>query len=283
MDGHSGDRWYKPLFKLFNKEQQDVSKEAIINLISEGKERGIINETAKEMLYGVFEFHDKGVTEVMTSRVEVVTLDAEMPLEEMIQACLVSNFSRLPVYKGDIHTIIGVLNVKELLAVAWQQPVETIDLKDLLKKPHFVPENKQLQHLFKELQYTKNHMAIVLDEYGDFSGIVTVEDIVEEIVGDMVDENEQATDEDIVAIGNGCYMIDGLTHIDDVNRQLHLGIECEHFDTIGGFVVNLIGNIPTNTQQTSVAYNDIVFEVNQVKANRVEKLKVRVPQHIAVS
>ena len=125
-------------------------------------------------------------------------------------------------------------------------------------------------------------MAILLDEYGDFAGIVTVEDIVEEIVGDMVDENEENIDEDIISMGDGSYMVDGLTHIDDVNKQLHLGIECEHFDTIGGFVVNLIGNIPKSTQQVSVSYNNIVFEVKKVKANRVEKLRILLPSHIAV-
>lgn len=282
MDGHSGDRWFKPLFKLFYKEKEDVSKEAIIDLISRGNENGVINETAKDMLYGVFQFNDKVATEVMTSRVEVISIDRSLSTEEIMDIVLNSNFSRIPVYEGDVYNIIGILNAKDFLSEVCRIGLENIDVDNILKKPYFVPETKKIQRLFKELQYTKNHMAILLDEYGDFAGIVTVEDIVGEIVGDMVDENEEALDEDIIPMGDGSYLVDGLTHIDDVNKHLQLGIECEHFDTIGGFVVNLIGNIPKSTQQISVSYNNIVFEVKQVKANRVEKLRILLPSHIAV-
>ena len=281
MEGHSGDRWFKSLQKMFYKEKQDVSKEAIIDLISKGSENGVINETATEMLYGVFEFNDKVATEVMTPRVEVLSVEVNETPQAVVDLVLENSFSRIPVYEGDMHSIIGILNAKDLLGEVCKVGIAHVDLRSLLKKPYFVPETKKIQRLFKELQFNKNHMAVVLDEYGDFSGVVTVEDIVEEIVGDMVDENEEDLDE-IIPMGDGSYLVDGLTHIDDVNKHLHLAIECEHFDTIGGFVVNLIGNIPKGTQQVSVTYNNIVFEVKTVKANRVDQLRILLPSHIAV-
>lgn len=281
MEGHSSDRWFKPLCKLFQKRKEEVSKEAIIELITIGNENGVINETAKDMLYGVFEFNDKVASEVMTSRVEVLCLDIDQSNQAFVDCVLANSFSRIPVYEGDMHTIIGILNAKDLLAEVYRVGLETVDIRTILKKPYFVPETKKIQRLFKELQHSKNHMAVLLDEYGDFAGVVTVEDLVEEIVGDMVDENEDLV-EDIIPIGDGSYMVDGLTHIDDVNKYLHLDIQCEHFDTIGGFVVNLIGSIPKSTQQISVSYGEVVFEVKKVKANRVEKLRILLPEYMAV-
>lgn len=284
MDSHSGDRRYGALTKLFNKraKRKNVSKEDIIDLIHEGNASGAINETAKEMLYGVFQFNDKVASEVMTPRVEVLALDIKMDLQEMMGVVIEENYSRIPVYDKDIHNIIGILNVKEFLVEAFKVGIEHIKIQELLKDPYFVPETKKIQRLFKELQYTKNHMAILKDEYGDFAGIVTVEDIVEEIVGDMVDENETYEEQEIARMADGSYLVDGLTHIDDVNKRLKLDIQCENFDTIGGFVVHLIGSIPTSTQQVSVTYNHIVFEVKKVKANRVDQLRILIPKHMAI-
>lgn len=284
MDSHSEERRIGPLAKLFSKKtkMRTISKEDIMEMIHEGNASGAINETAKEMLYGVFEFNDKVASEVMTPRVEVLALEQSMDLKEMIHKVIEENYTRIPIYEEDIHNIIGILNVKELLAEAFRVGVEKVDLKSLLKEPYLVPETKKIQRLFKELQHTKNRMAILKDEYGDFSGIVTVEDIVEEIVGDMVDENETFDEQEISPLNDGSYLVDGLTHIDDLNRQLKLDIQCENFDTIGGLVVHLLGSIPTDIPQVSVTYNNIVFEVKKVKANRVEQLRILLPKHIAV-
>lgn len=274
MDGHSSGKCFNVFEYLFKrkKAKDNVSKEDIIDLISKGNEEGVINQTAKEMLYGVFEFNDKVASEIMTSRVEVLAIDILQPIEEIMQVALNHNFSRIPVYEEDQHHIIGVLHVKDFLSEVFKVGLEHVNVRELILKPYFVPETKTVQRLFKELQHTKNHMAILVDEYGDFAGIVTVEDIVEEIVGDILDENEQ--NNDIAKMEDGSYLVDGLTHIDDINKQLNLGIECENFDTIGGFVVNLLGNIPQSTQEVSVTYNNIVFEVEKVKSNRVERLRI---------
>lgn len=269
------------VLRLEPEQKEEVSEEDIKYLITKGEESGVINETAREMLYGVFEFSDKVATEVMIPRLEVVMVDIESPRESILNKVLTHKFSRIPVYQENKHNILGILQTKDFLEEVLRVGLENIVLEKLIKQAYFVPETKSVDILFKELQTSKNHMAILIDEYGDFSGIVTIENIVEEIVGDIVDEHDE-DDEDICQIDDSTYIIDGLTHIDDVNKYLDLDIECENFDTIGGFVVNLIGNIPRGSQKVSAKYKDVVFEVDKVKSNRVEKLKVYMPKEIAV-
>ncbi|MEG0151842.1 MAG: hemolysin family protein [Cellulosilyticaceae bacterium] len=269
------------VFKLAPKQEEEVSEEDIKYLITKGEESGVINETAKEMLYGVFEFSDKVATEVMIPRLEVVMVNIESPKENILSKVLTHKFSRIPVYRENKHNILGVLQTKDFLEEVIRVGLENVDVEGLIKPAYFVPETKSVETLFKELQKSKNHMAILIDEYGDFAGIVTIENIVEEIVGDIVGEHDEG-DQDICQIDDSTYIVDGLTHIDDVNKYLDIDIECENFDTIGGFVVNLLGNIPRNSQKVSAQYKDIVFEVDKVKSNRVEKLKIYMPKEIAV-
>lgn len=265
-------------FKLEPQVQEEVSEEDIKYLITKGEESGLIDETAKEMLYGVFEFSDKVATEVMIPRLEVAMVNIESSKEKILDKVLTRKFSRMPVYKENKHNIVGVLQTKDFMEKVLEVGLEKVVLDELIKPAYVVPETKSVDTLFKELKKSKNQMAIILDEYGDFSGIVTIEDIVEEIVGDIVAEEDQ----DICQIGDGTYIVDGLTHIDDVNKYLDLNIECENFDTIGGFVVHLLGSIPKSTQKVSAKYKDVIFEVDKVKSNRVEKLKIYMPKEIAV-
>lgn len=267
------------LFRLEAAEKEEVSEEDIKDLIIKGEESGVINETAKEMIYGVFEFGDKVATEVMIPRLEVIMINKEYSKEKVLEKVLEHKFSRMPVYEEHKHNIVGILQTKDFLEAVLQQGIENIDLEELIKPAYFVPETKGVETLFKELKKSKNHMAILIDEYGDFSGIVTIEDIIEEIVGDLIVESDKE-DQEICQIDESTYMVDGLTHIDDINKYFDLDIECENFDTIGGFVVNLLGNIPK--QKVATNYKDIIFEVDRVKSNRVEKLKIYMPKEIAV-
>ena len=281
MDGQSDAKRFNVLKQLFGKKvKSEISQQAILELIDEGKKQGVINQTSKEMIEGIFEFRGKAANEIMTSRVEVEAIDATLPIEETMERVLETQFSRLPVYEGDLHQIIGILHVQDFLCQVHKVGLNQIDLKTVMIKPYVVPETKNVQKLFKELQRTQNHIAILRDEYGDFVGIITIEDILEEIVGDIRDEHE--CDQTIAYMEDGSYLVDGLTHIDDINRQLNLGIECDHFDTIGGFVINLIGSIPKASQQITVEYKELIFEVKKVKANRVEKLLIYRRTDIAV-
>lgn len=258
--------------------KKEISEEDIKTLINQGNENGLIDQTAKEMLYSIFSFDDKTAIEIMTPRATVVSVESKKSGAEILEIMMEHSFSRIPVYEEVPHNIIGVLHAKELYECALKNGVESIDVKRLIRSAYYVPETKSIATLFRELQETKNHLAIILDEYGDFQGIVTVDDIVSQVVGEIADEHQ--TYDEIAQIDENTYLVDGLTHIEDVNKQLGLQIECEHFDTIGGFVVNLIGWIPK--QAISVSYKDIIFEVEKVKANRVEKLKIYLTGSIAV-
>lgn len=258
--------------------KKQISEEDIKTLINQGNENGLIDQTAKEMLYSIFSFDDKTAIEIMTPRATVISIDAKKSGKEILEIMMMHSFSRIPIYEEAPHNIVGVLHAKELYECALKEGVENLDIKNLIKPAYYVPETKSIATLFRELQETKNHLAIILDEYGDFQGIVTVDDIVSQIVGEIA--NEHHTYDEIAKIDEHTYLVDGLAHIEDVNKQLGLQIECEHFDTIGGFVVNLIGWIPK--QAISVSYKNIIFEVEKVKSNRVEKLKIYLTNSIAV-
>lgn len=258
--------------------KKEVSEEDIKTLINQGNENGLIDQTAKDMLYGVFSFDDKTALEIMTPRATVVSVEVKKSGKAVLDMMMSHPFSRIPVYEDVPHNIVGILHAKELYEWALREGVDKIEVKKLMKPAYYVPETKTIATLFRELQETKNHLAVILDEYGDFQGIVTVDDIVSQVVGEIADEHTFY--EEIEQIDEHTYLVDGLTHIEDVNKHLGLEIECEHFDTIGGFVINLIGWIPK--QAVSVSYKNIVFEVEKVKSNRVETLKIYLMHSIAV-
>ena len=272
---------FKRIKAFFNckttKVKNEISEEAIKTLINQGNENGVIDETAKEMLYGVFSFDDKTALEIMTPRATVVSIDVKTTGQAVIDKIMQYSFSRFPVYDDVPHNIVGVLYAKDVYEMALKEGVANIQVSKLMRSVYYVPETKTVATLFKELQDTKHHIAMILDEYGDFQGIVTIDDIVSQVVGEIADKSYY---EEIEQIDEHTYLVDGLTHIEDVNKHLGLEIECEHFDTIGGFVINLIGWIPK--QAVSVSYKNIVFEVEKVKANRVETLKICLMHSMAV-
>lgn len=272
-------KWVRSLTSFKGgKLKKQISEEDIKTLIDEGNEKGVIDATAKEMLYSVFSFDDKTAIEIMTPRATVYSIDLKKDNGTILNQVMDKHFSRIPVYKEEPHNVIGILHAKELYEAALKCGIEKVDIESLVRPAYYVPETKSIDTLFKELQSTKNNMAIILDEYGDFQGIITIEDIVSQIVGDLLDEHQ--THEEIAKIDEHTYLVDGLAHIEDVNKKLGLEIECEHFDTIGGFVVHLIGWIPK--QSISVTYKNITFEVEKVKSNRVEQLKIYLANQLAI-
>lgn len=272
-------KWVQGLRVFRDKKlKKQVSEEDIKTLIDEGNQKGVIDQIAKEMLYSIFSFDDKTAIEIMTPRATVCSVDLRKNSKSILDQIMAHNFSRIPVYKDEPHNVVGILYAKELYEAALKCSIEEVNIEELVRPAYYVPETKSISTLFKELQRTKNHMAIVLDEYGDFKGVITIEDIVSQIVGDLLDEHQ--THEEIAKLDEHTYLVDGLAHIEDVNKKLGLDIECEHFDTIGGFVVHLIGWIPK--QSISVTYKNIIFEVAKVKSNRVEQLKIYLKSQIAV-
>lgn len=257
-------------FSLDNLEEK-MSKEEIRSMIEVGEETGVINEIEKNMIDGIFEFDDTLAKEIMTPRTNVFALDINTPVEELIDQVLEEQYSRIPVYENDIDNIIGVLYMKDLFVHVRNN--KSIDIRSMLRPAYFVPETKNIDALFKELQRTNNHMAILIDEYGGFSGITTIEDLIEEVMGNIFDEYDES-DDDIKKLDSNTYLVDGLTSIDDINELLDLDLPSDDFDTIGGFVITLLGSIPKEDENTVVEYENITFKIEKVDEKRIEKLKI---------
>ena len=255
--------------------EEKVSREEIKSLVDAGEEYGVINQIEKEMINSIFDFDDKLAKEVMTPRTEVYMINIKLPLS--IEELLEENYSRIPVYEGDMDNIIGILYLKDFLHEAYQVGFENVDIKKLLHRPYFVPECKNIDQLFKELQKSKNHLAVLIDEYGGFSGIVTIEDLIEEVMGDINDEYDD-DDPVIRKIDNDTYIVNGLISIKELNDKLQLNLdeETEDYDTLGGFLINQIDYIPSETEECMVEYENLLFKVQCVKDKRIEMVKIHI-------
>lgn len=255
--------------------EEKVSREEIKSLVDAGEEYGVINQIEKEMINSIFDFDDKLAKEVMTPRTEVYMINSQLPLS--IEELLEENYSRIPVYEGDMDNIIGILYLKDFLHEAYQVGFENVDIKKLLHRPYFVPECKNIDQLFKELQKSKKHLAVLIDEYGGFSGIVTIEDLIEEVMGDINDEYDD--DEPVIRkIDNDTYIVNGLISIKELNDKLQLNLdeETEDYDTLGGFLINQIDYIPSETEECMVEYENLLFKVECVKDKRIETVKIHI-------
>lgn len=252
--------------------EEKVSKEEIRSLIEVGQEHGVINKTEKDMIVSIFEFDNTIAEEIMTPRTEVFLIDINSASEKILQELLEEKYSRIPVYEEDVDNIIGILYMKDFVIEASVHGFNKVNIRSILRNPYFVPVTKNIDVLFKELQESKNHMAILIDEYGGFAGIVTIEDLIEEIMGNIFDEYDDA-EPDIKKLDNNTYIVNGLLSINEVNDYLSLDLESEHSDTIGGFVVDLIDNIPNEVNET-VEYNNMIFKVEEVKEKRIEKVRI---------
>lgn len=255
--------------------EEKVSREEIKSLVDAGEEYGVINQIEKEMINSIFDFDDKLAKEVMTPRTEVYMINIKLPLS--IEELLEENYSRIPVYEGDMDNIIGILYLKDFLHEAYQVGFENVGIKKLLHRPYFVPECKNIDQLFKELQKSKRHLAVLIDEYGGFSGIVTIEDLIEEVMGDINDEYDD-DDPVIRKIDNDTYIVNGLISIKELNDKLHLNLdeETEDYDTLGGFLINQIDYIPSETEECMVEYENLLFKVECVKDKRIETVKIHI-------
>lgn len=253
--------------------EEKVSEEEIRSMIKVGEENGVINEIEKDMIDSIFKFDDTLAKEIMTPRINVFALELDTPIDELLNQISEEQYSRIPIYENDIDNIIGVLYMKDLFIQLKNKDIDNINIKTLLRPAHFVPETKNIDALFRELQSTNNHMAILIDEYGGFSGIVTIEDLIEEIMGNIFDEYDENTDY-IKKIDSNTYLINGLIPIDEVNESLNINLPSDDIDTIGGFVVTLLGTIPKDDDDSTIEYDNLKFKIEKVNEKRIEELKV---------
>ena len=226
-------------------------------------------EEKQDMIKGIEDLSETSVKEVMIPRIDVDFLSLGIPQEELLEKIAASGHSRFPVYAESIDNVVGVLYVKDLITAISKK--EHIDLEGIIRKPFFVPESKRIDALLKEFKKRHIHIAIAIDEYGGISGIVCMEDIIEQIVGDIQDEfdNEQ---EDILNVGENLWLCDARVNIDDLNENIKIQIPNEEFDTLGGFVFDLFGKIPAKFEKTS--WKNLDFIVQDMENHRINQIKV---------
>jgi putative hemolysin len=250
-----------------------VTEEEIKEWIEVGKEEGTIEQEEREMLYSVLEFADTMAREIMTPRVDVALIEDIQPLENAMQIFNETGFSRLPVYHDSVDNIIGILNIKDVFSTAFSGKGE-IPIKDLMYDAFFVPETKKIDELLKEMQVRKVQMAIVLDEYGSFTGIVTVEDILEELVGDILDEFDREEPE-IQKIGDGVFLVDAKIWVEDLNDELDISLPVhESYETLGGLLIDRLGHIPHPGESVHIPESHVSLVVMQMLARRIVKIKL---------
>jgi len=245
-------------------------------LLSRSREEGEIEQQEQEMLYKVFDFADKEVSAVMVPRPEVVALSVELPPEEALAAMIESPYTRYPVYRESLDHVIGILHVRDLFSAIVDRGISGVEIESMVRAAHIVPETKDLAALLAEFRRDNQHMAIVVDEYGDLEGIVTLEDLLEEIVGEIEDEFD-LPDESIEQLPDGRMRIDGTFPIDDFNEQFKRALPIEDYHTVGGFVFGLLGRAPERGDE--VEHDGTRFKVLDVEGSRIEKLEVQLVPH----
>lgn len=269
------------LIRVFNVNsknlEEKVSKEEIKSLVDVGQEHGVINETEKDMINSIFEFDDKLAKEVMTPRTNVYMINIDDCANTYLNSLLNEKYSRIPIFQENIDNIIGILYMKDFLCEAYKVGFDNVNLRNILHTPYFVPEMKNIDELFKELQISRKHMAILIDEYGGFSGIVTIEDLIEEVMGDIGDEFD---DEEILLknISKNTFLASGLISINELNEKLHINLDSESddYDTLGGFIIKLIGYIPKKDDDCIVNYKNIIFKIKEVNKKRIVKVEITI-------
>lgn len=252
-----------------DKEQPYVTTDELKTMVDVIHEEGVLEVEEKEMIHNVFEFADEQVKDIMTPRTDMVSVEIGASYQEVLELFKKEQFSRMPVYQESTDNIVGILHVKDL--IAFNSSEEEFDISKLMRETYFTYEYKKISDLFDEMRKNRASMAIVLDEYGGTAGIVTMEDLVEEIVGDIEDEYDEA-DEQIQVIRENEFIVDGSAKIDLVNEMIGVHIESEDFDSIGGFVIGEIGRFPAPKE--TIEYNNIKFIIESIDRNRIKKLRV---------
>ncbi|MDD1703105.1 MAG: hemolysin family protein [Methanoregula sp.] len=250
-----------------------VTEEEIKEWIDVGKEEGTIEQDEKEMLYSVLEFGDTTAREIMTPRVDVILMEDTTEISDAIRIFNETGFSRIPIFHEQIDNITGVLNVKDVFS-AMVSKRKDISIKEIMYDPTFVPETKKIDDLLKELQVHRVQIAIVIDEYSSFVGIVTVEDILEELVGDIRDEYDKE-EPDVQKISEGVYVLDAQMWVDDINDELRVGLPTdEAYETVGGLLIDRIGHIPQHPgEKVELEAGRITLVVMQMHGRRIVKIK----------
>ena len=255
----------------------DVTEEEIISMVKEGHEQGVLLASEAEMIHNIFEFDDKEAKDIMTHRMNITALDGELSFVDAISFMIENSKSRYPVYQDDIDNVIGVLHIKDALAFVQNNELFRTSIKDipnLIREVEFIPETMKINTLFKTMQNQKSHMVIVVDEYGQTSGLVAMEDILEEIVGNIEDEHDE--EENMITVeADGSYRMDGMTAMEDVVDTLHIPVEEDAFETLNGLLISLLEKIPKDGETETIYAYDHEFAIVKVENNIIREVRVK--------
>ena len=263
-----------------NGDEENVTEEEIRMMVDVGREKGTIQDSEKMMINNIFEFDNKTVSDIMTHRTNIIALSADTSLKETVKIVNREKYTRMPVYEGSIDHIIGILHTKDLIPFIECSDQEDFDLRSMLREPRFVLESMRLNQLFKHMQKSNIHMAVAIDEYGGTDGIVTIEDLIEEIVGNIFDEYDEPelAIAEIQQLDHNQYVLAGTLNLYEVEDLLKVELPSEEFDTLSGFILGQLGYIPGGDVRPEIEYEDIVFAVAEMDDRRIARVNVRVKE-----
>ncbi|MDR1002561.1 MAG: hemolysin family protein [Oscillospiraceae bacterium] len=256
-----------------NKEESTVTEEEILMMVDVGGQKGVIEQSEREMIENIFEFDDTTASEIMSHRTEIVGVENTDDIMTITQSAIETGYSRIPVYEGDIDTIVGIIYVKDLLKYVGTTDIDDISIGDLMREPYYIPEGKKLSSLFSEMTAKKIQMAVVVDEYGGTAGVVTMEDLIESIFGSIQDEYDNE-EEEISQVSDNCFTVDGATSVDEVSELIGEQIPDGDYDTVAGYIVSVIGRIPARGDRPSVNVGKSTLTVELVEDRRISKVLV---------
>ena len=263
----------KIFLNFFSRHKQKHIRQEILSLLNAGQQHGLLDATSRKMMENIIDFGDILVREVMIPRTEIAAVSIEDTPEEIIQEVVTSRHTRIPVYRDSVDNIVGILNVKDLLKT-WSKGITSAGIFSHLTKPYYIPETKSAHLLFYEFQNNKKHMAIVIDEYGGTSGMVTLEDLIEEIVGDIRDEHEDPADsEEIIQTAEGAIVVEGRTEIEKIEEHLNIHLERGRYETLSGLILSAIRRIPHPGEKFNIAGMDITIE--NADERSIKKVKIK--------
>ena len=260
------------IFGVSEDEEEIVTEEEIKMMIDEGEEKGTIEQEEKELLNNVFAFNDIIVSEIMTPRTDMFAIEINEDLNEILDKIDDYKYSRIPVYEENIDDIQGVLFIKDILKEMRES--KKIDIRKIMREPYYVPESKEIDELFRELQNSKQQMAIVIDEYGGTAGLITMEDIIEELMGNILDEYDDDEEIDYQKIDEHTYLLNGSLSLYYIKRLLNVDIPEGDYDTLSGYLLEKLGRIPEDDEKVIIEDGDLTYKIEEYEDKRIKYVKV---------
>ncbi|MCF0229600.1 MAG: HlyC/CorC family transporter [Parasporobacterium sp.] len=262
--------------RLFRSKSETQVEEEIVSMLDEGQDQGLIKESEAEMISNIFDLDETSASEIMTHRKNISAVDSEWTLKETMDFIIRESYSRFPVYQDNLDNITGILHIKDAIASYMDPGNHNRQIKDLsgiMQKAHFIPETSKIDSVFKNMQSGKIHMEIVVDEYGQTSGLLAMEDILEEIVGNIFDEHDEV-EYNIVRVSDNVYNVRGLTPLSELEEELGITYDDEDNDTLNGFIVSKLDRIPEDDEGTEITENNIKYKILSVKDKMIDLIRI---------